>query len=1203
MKVKSETALAQLDSDMASVAKKMSENAQIVAGKIEDDIANQALVTKAISAQVKSIIENFDTTDEVFSPHDQKRLRSAMKRSETLTLLKKAEDLRIKKEKAQAEKDRENAIFAAELAVIDARDAQLTFTPGEVTVRDEPSSWEKLCEKVKDVFVSEAGGPVDENKVEFVARESDISDPSVTIEVLPEPGIIDRIENYFVERYTQKVTEKVKDQNPNLDACLALGAKANAFLEFALTSKPFQVGVGSALGCAAATTLVYLKTEDPTEAAFVGFLSAAIVPFIAYMASTLVDLSNEPGYEEHPINPGNGVVSYELDNKTRLALLAALSGTAGVTLSAALAYRIYSIVSKTHEAGKDKGVLSVMCDVIMSTGAIVGLLGVMVDTDILIKSMRTVQSVTKALSEVAKIPAILDTFSEYVEEYDFSDGEAKEKLEHDKRVEEGLKFVSDIDVAIKGVHRNDYKTWQFDVPFVEISKQNLPMLDRKLCDSWVRSYVEGNWEIGANLTGSDAHFGAVLVTKVDPVMVPISKFTKITDQICEKANELYDEITPGRIAWFASFVAGITTIAGGAWLADQLINGVTSPTVAGAVLAVESCVAALPINNCEKAPTNETHNFPTDLEGGVVSKPLEEPLGVPLSVADIPSDEPIAPGEFDEGFPILEGRHKKVGETVGDRIKKATEQRAQNIDAKDARQLELDIRNAHNEDAREDAFQNREDSRFERLDNKSKARVRELQKLKHEIVDWLGDNHRGNTVHGTFDPAKLKGMKHAAWDKLNEIDKEFALLYGMIEAGQKVKIPEAVMKFMYEYDATMYFDGQIELIPKGKEPITNKQVGFTGVPLGGGEKKKKSLPPTPTKSILKRPAELPVGKIIHVATLQEAQTPQKAADGLKKDISPQSGKNCLCKSCQKAFIFRRAGLENRRNYCRECRDSYKPVEVVKETEKVVNKCNKCSEPSGKYKTCSSCYNKPKDKGTPEKGKKADRPVVNRVQFTAEEKREYALKTFSPEQRKAHALANPQRYGKHEARSAYSCSNATAKEHSALVTLYHPQSSSPEERFGCMLKIKHNDVIYYMINEHQLKRDVSVINAAGNKQHIYTKENEKLWKSFRENGSDTLWAIKASDFMQIANASPVSIGRATQQGIYNYYGRDPTTGDNVICPTEGTLDGNWVKHSASTATNHCGGFLWDAKRKVAVGLHCRSDGPNSAGGNNAAVHFF
>lgn len=500
---------------------------------------------------------------------------------------------------------------------------------------------------------------------------------------------------------------------------------------------------------------------------------------------------------------------------------------------------------------------------------------------------------------------------------------------------------------------------------------------------------------------------------------------------------------------------------------------------------------------------------------------------------------------------------------MGDRIKKAQRQRSENVEQRDEKLLRGDIRSAKNEDDREDAYENRDIDRFERLSEKSKERVMELKKQRAMIKGWLEDTRFGD-VHsdfGKWDIATLKDQRGAAYRMLDDIDDEFYEHYNRESKVKKETVcPTLVVDYMTgKIEASKAISpsfpvkGEVFLAPKkfecktcAQEFILNDKHKDTRYCFGCCRSYEfvKTLKDE-AKLALEAKAAVEVKQVL------EAKIPD-GAGALKKDMAKTPKVDCVCDTCERVWKSRSAnpkpcptcwsankrskdkGKEEEPKKGTEMKTSGKSIEQQK-IEGMLRNCVECKQSfTGKFPKCSSCHKKTR-----------------------------------------------------EASSKYQPTGAETEQHKSLITIYHPESASPNEFFGCMLKIRRDNKNYYVINQHQLLKDVSVVNAQNEKQLIYTKEYESKWTKMVENGVDSLWWIPVSDLFQIPFAKAIPVGRASSEvAIYNFYGRLPQDAKNIITPTEGTIAGQWIKHSATTGANFCGGFLFDARRSVAVALHCR-----------------
>lgn len=189
----------------------------------------------------------------------------------------------------------------------------------------------------------------------------------------------------------------------------------------------------------------------------------------------------------------------------------------------------------------------------------------------------------------------------------------------------------------------------------------------------------------------------------------------------------------------------------------------------------------------------------------------------------------------------------------------------------------------------------------------------------------------------------------------------------------------------------------------------------------------------------------------------------------------------------------------------------------------------------------------------------------------------------------------------EANSKYQPTMGSVDLHKSMIKLFDQTLIGDNKYFGCMMMVRDNGVNYYIINKHQLKKTVEILNSNGQYVRIPSPDTWVCWK---ENGKDSIYRLPVQGFpIQIAGARPVGIGKlATEEANLLFVGRNGRQEDFVTA-TNGTLKGGYIVHSAWTETNVCGSFLYDSQRQVAVGMHCRTDGPNPSGDNNFCASFF
>jgi len=193
-------------------------------------------------------------------------------------------------------------------------------------------------------------------------------------------------------------------------------------------------------------------------------------------------------------------------------------------------------------------------------------------------------------------------------------------------------------------------------------------------------------------------------------------------------------------------------------------------------------------------------------------------------------------------------------------------------------------------------------------------------------------------------------------------------------------------------------------------------------------------------------------------------------------------------------------------------------------------------------------------------------------------------------------------GKHEAPSKYAPEFVEGSDmHRALIKLYCDDSMHPDKYFGTAFCGKHNDAKMFFINKHQFGKTTYVIDASGKKVFLPADK----FKVFRENGEDSILAAPLSDLnINFKNRRYITVQAINPNTeVHTLVGIHPDGEREFVVSTPAVQDGKYITHSASTTDYVCGAYLFDASRNCAVGLHTRSNGPNSNGMNNQVVSFF
>jgi hypothetical protein len=174
------------------------------------------------------------------------------------------------------------------------------------------------------------------------------------------------------------------------------------------------------------------------------------------------------------------------------------------------------------------------------------------------------------------------------------------------------------------------------------------------------------------------------------------------------------------------------------------------------------------------------------------------------------------------------------------------------------------------------------------------------------------------------------------------------------------------------------------------------------------------------------------------------------------------------------------------------------------------------------------------------------------------------------------------------------------EHDNLIPIFLPGCNNPgvnSEFWGTMLKVKHDDVTYICITEHQLKENVYYL---GTGEKAYSLPAKERWDVFGE-GELAYYRIPAGKLQGIRKGSNLSVGtpyRGTQN-VAMFVGIDPNTMEEICAATSYSYQGGETKlvHNTSTKNFSCGNFLIDSKLKQVVGLHYGTIGPAKKHGDN------
>lgn len=1005
------------------------------------------------------------------------------------------------------------------------------------------------------------------------------------------------------------MVDEVKQQNPDVQKATALAAMVYDAIAFCRDSTALQASVGAAIGGSAVSALVYAKTESPSDTLFCGAIASAIVPFFGFMVKTLVERSNiKESKEDDP----ELFADFKIDEKTRLSLVSCFTGVSGLALSGALAYKIFTIIKSPElEAGgkevKSKSAFGVICDILMSSAALVGLVGIAIDADLIANVMRITTAISKAIESVAKMPSFIEDLTKVeTPKIHSEETRTQRKIEAD-RFHSALK--ASMDLSNDGLIDLNC----IEVPFAcfrgtpQLASHGAPTwwyIDETMYASWKKLFVDCCFLTRENVLPAmdyTSEEGVVIKKKEiheyfsvpiqSPPNSPISKLEQLKVDVCDAASRIGDEVTAGRVAFCATFVAGIAAIGGAAYFIDSAIREHLSEPTLKELQTPENKVP-LGFRKAIEAPvcTSDIVSLtPVDNEKGKSELHFDEDTL-------FPSQTPVNPGQVEEEkdyfflalhAQLHEPHHSQNKSTRGDRIRSNFQRFNATADYKDNVAGRREIRNARSDQDREDIFQ-----------GMTRAEKQQLGNAWKEYYGWR-DAERDLDVNGNqFNPVVSQRMDQVR-SKLEEVKLRIQLMYGMVDSHPA---------FQAETCDCLY-------CPKHHPAKAESSQARPESP---------SIPVENSANI--------AGQIQHVPTLQSKGKEEEAAPSAAplKDYLKTLPREHTCGTCG----LKETALGKWKNgfHCVKCRVSYRkdhPKEQsakkqqVPKQQKAAQKaapkkenvlpskdCVECKEPLTQwvaekgFDKCSACHKK-KSLPVPKAPVEAKtQPDQQKPKYSPEERKAFRLrqKTAKKQRSEASKIGKQQR----EAASLNKSSLCDGPEHRALVNLYNPTATHPEGFFGCLIKARIDGKKYLVINEHQLLKDTSICDEKGEKRLIYSADLEKKWEKFRSMSSnDSIWRLPIQCLPFALSADNyVSLGACGKaEGVYNLYGRSPSDMKNTICPTTGLLNDGIITHSASTVANSCGSFLWDASRQCAVGIHNSTWGPNQHGGNNQAIAFF
>jgi hypothetical protein len=1062
------------------------------------------------------------------------------------------------------------------------------------------------------------------------------------MKVVEDPSWIQKQFNEIKARVATEMVDEVKQQNPDMEKALALAAMVHDAVAFCKDSVALQASVGAAIGGSAVSALVYAKTESPSDTLFCGAIASAIVPFFGFMVKSLVERSRvEESNEDDP----ELFADFKIDEKTRLSLVSCFTGVSGLALAGALAYKIFNIIKGIeHEAGKkevkSKSAFGVICDILMSSAALVGLVGIAIDVDLIANVIRVTTGISKALESVARIPSFIEDLTKEETPYHFSEEKVTQRKVEADRFHSSLK--ASMDLANDGL----IDIVCLEIPFAcfrgtpQLASHGAPTwwyIDEVMFTSWKKLFVDCCFLTREDVIPAilcedgvkhkEKHVYAVVPIVKPPSNTPISKLEQLKVDVCDAVSKLGDEVTYGRVAFCATFVAGIAAIGGAAYFIDSAIREhLSEPTLeelrvpenkipAGFRKAIEAPATVSEAIQEVKDKVNDPFGVttPHTFSQAVFNKEKEESV-LPKnkdeifvfgseSNLDFDEDFLIPPPLFTPQVPLEEEKdyfflalhaqlhephHSQNKSTRGDRIRANFQRYNATADYKDNVAGRREIRNARSDQDREDIFK-----------GMTKTEKQQLGKAWKEYYGWR-DAERELDVNGNqFNPVVSQRMDQVR-SKLEEVKLRIQLMYGMVDAHPAFNQAETC---------------DCPHCPKHHPAKTESSQARPESP---------SIPVENSTNI--------AGQIQHVPTLKPKGKEEEAAPSAAplRDYLKTLPREHTCGTCG----LKETALGKWKNgfHCTKCRVSYRkdhPKEQPakkqqapkqqKAAQKAAPKrenvlpskdCVECKEPLTQwvvekgFDKCSTCHKK---KSLPVPKTPVDakaQPDQQKPKYSPEERKAFRLRQQAAKKQRSEASKKGKQ--QREAASLNKSSLCDGPEHRALVNLYNPTAKHPEGFFGCLIKARIDGKKYLVINEHQLLKDTSICDEKGEKRLIYSTDLEKKWEKFRSMPSnDSIWrlpiqclpfALSADNYVTLG-----ACGKA--EGVYNLYGRSPADMKNTICPTNGLLNDGVITHSASTVPNSCGSFLWDASRQCAVGIHNSTWGPNLHGGNNQAIAFF
>lgn len=164
---------------------------------------------------------------------------------------------------------------------------------------------------------------------------------------------------------------------------------------------------------------------------------------------------------------------------------------------------------------------------------------------------------------------------------------------------------------------------------------------------------------------------------------------------------------------------------------------------------------------------------------------------------------------------------------------------------------------------------------------------------------------------------------------------------------------------------------------------------------------------------------------------------------------------------------------------------------------------------------------------------------------------------------------------------------------SLFKMYNPRSVAADKFWGTAVLIEHDKNVFYLVTDHQFKRDVTIHNG---KQSFVLDQAINLRRYGNGNAAFVLIPFDEIGFQGVKKTDALKIGfGAFSKGTLCGY--DPHNNhDLLIGESDLQLQGEFYYHSVSTHDGSCGSALICDNQLI--GVHVLSHGKSPVGNNNA-----